>query len=132
MFYGCEYLKKFLPSATNPPTNASGTSVGKTWANLMWATDSYTVNMCTINKITVQCVSEDAAAWVVLRQDLEVNITDSSNRPNIATNVTELSEFTNYSCVAVLTNSGGDSEESNPFFLQTLEEGSISLSTVIL
>lgn len=109
--------------ATNPPTNASGTSVGKTWANLMWATDSYTTNMCTISGITVRCDSSDSAEWVVSLKYLEDNITDSTTRPNVATNVTGLSEFTNYSCVAIITNSGGDSEESDPFSFQTLEEG---------
>lgn len=91
----------------------------------MWATDRYTVNMCTINSIKVECVSPDTSDWVVLLQTLTVEINDSSTRPNIATRVTDLSEFTNYSCVAVVNNSGGDSEKSEPYLLQTLEEGAI-------
>lgn len=89
----------------------------------MWATDSYTINMCTLNTITVTCTSSDTATWVIHMQNVMVNINDSSTRPNIATNVTNLSEFTNYSCSAIINNSGGDSEESAPYFLQTGEEG---------
>lgn len=89
----------------------------------MWAIDSYTINMCTINAIKVECISSDTPPWVVSLQTLTVNISDSTTRPNIPTNITELSEFTNYSCIAVVINSGGDSEESQPYIFQTLEEG---------
>lgn len=126
-----EFNTQFLSLATNPPTNASGSRVDKTWANLMWATDRYTVNMCNIDKISVTCTSSDTEKWVVAHQEVAVNVGDSNSRPNVATNVTDLSEFTNYSCVAVVTNSGGDSEESEPYLFQTLEEGKDLLQFVV-
>lgn len=89
----------------------------------MWATDRYTVNMCTLNTITVACVSSDTPEWIIPSQTVTFNITNSNSRPNIATNITELSEFTNYTCSAVINNSGGDSEESEPYVFQTGEEG---------
>lgn len=93
--------------------------------NLVWGTDRYSENMCTIVNIKVSCTSSDTEPWVITNADLTVDVQDSSSRPNLRTNITELSEFTNYTCTAIVTNIAGPSEESIEYSLRTAEEGNL-------
>lgn len=83
--------------------------------------------MCTITELKVECEAlrdeNQEKDWIIWNVEASVNITDSTSRPNIATNITELSEFTNYTCYGTIVNDGGDSNRSDPVKFQTGEDG---------
>lgn len=127
-------LKKLLLLAANPPTNATGSQIYETWAKLRWSTDSYSSNMCEITEFYVECEAlsseNEDKEWIIPNSDVRLNVSDSSARPTITTNITDLSEFTNYTCYGVVINTGGESNQSEPVRFQTGEGGKLKLCTL--
>lgn len=81
--------------------------------------------MCNITEIEVRCEAleneNQDKDWIISSASETLNVTDDRLRPNVAITVSDLSEFTNYTCYAVVINTGGESNPSEPVKLQTKE-----------
>ena len=104
--------------------------VDKTWVQLRYALDSYDVNRCQISVVNVTCegVGNENLPWVVdFAEGYVTYPNDAAVRPPADITVDGLSEFTNYTCRATVTNSGGVSEESDGYEFMTGEDGKYNL-----
>lgn len=100
-------------------------NVNDTWAVLTWQLETYKENMCEIYQVRVECTAlyeeNQEFDWIVYYVEATENITDTTIRPPVAVNVTELSEYTNYTCYGFVVNTAGDSNHSEPVKFQTSE-----------
>lgn len=83
--------------------------------------------MCEISEFFLECEAlsseNEDKDWIIKTANVRVDVTDSFLRPPISTNITGLSEFSNYTCYGVVVNSGGASNKSDPVKFQTIEAG---------
>lgn len=81
--------------------------------------------MCNVTGIEVRCEALESENqdkdWIMRNASEALNITDDHSRPNVAVRIADLSEFTNYTCDAIIINTGGESDRSEPIKFQTAE-----------
>lgn len=112
------------------PPEGNKEKIEKTSVEISWETNTSEENKCKLQKIESYCEAKqeennfESNPWIIEYRNKSKEIRDNAIRTPMRLLIDGLSEFTNYTCYARLTNANGTSNYGNPIRFQTLEEGS--------